>query len=476
MVGVFTVHAETFCTIFIYYNCYPGKNYYLVDGGPTTYPEGTRQIRSFNNVLETFLRYTTKGDGSNSFKCDGMMVTHPDGDHVQGVIRLLEKFPPNKTPVPGDAKFDFKGPMLLTTRFRVTRELIDALTAADFVEKDLATGAKIDGFENEFTFYYPNADYKGLLCSYSGKRPTPIVMFRSAERTSFTVDTSTPNLSSILLVIDDPKDKPKKNPLVSLNGDAIGYSVLEVLKDKSPCVFKVPHHGSLRNNTPLKRYRPSNQKQACEMISAFALLELAHSDPKHANLMAYKQSKYFVVSFNQSFRESDKELRVGGVKPQLDANIMLESLAKSFEGRLAVTMNTKNVMNGLKKEVDQIEENIKDPAVDSTEVYAQGIADFTLKSPDRLCESVYAATKTHVINEQKESGNQRMAVAYIKLFEFLEKDYYFEERIAVLLAKEFYSQIKAQTYFASAGNLHGHPNWEVIHGIIDAAKDRHDKD
>ena len=40
------------------------------------------------------------------------MVTHPDHDHIEGVLELLQKFPPNKPPVDNKAMLNFFGPLL----------------------------------------------------------------------------------------------------------------------------------------------------------------------------------------------------------------------------------------------------------------------------------------------------------------------------------------------------------------------------
>ena len=58
-----------------------------------TSPKG-RRIGFFQN-LESFLQYAFKPDGSYTFKANGIKVTHPDAEHVQGAVKLFEKFPPN---------------------------------------------------------------------------------------------------------------------------------------------------------------------------------------------------------------------------------------------------------------------------------------------------------------------------------------------------------------------------------------------
>ena len=72
------------------------------------------------------------------------MVTHPDHDHIEGVLELLQKFPPNKPPVDNKAMFKFFGPLLITKYFEKTtkgKELIDTVKAYSFDGKD--TSGKI---------------------------------------------------------------------------------------------------------------------------------------------------------------------------------------------------------------------------------------------------------------------------------------------------------------------------------------------
>lgn len=79
------------------------KYHYLIDGGPTKKPHNAEPVHFFDNATNESI-----------IKLDGIMVTHPDGDHVDGILELFNRFQPNKHP---NAEFLFKGPLLLTKAF-----------------------------------------------------------------------------------------------------------------------------------------------------------------------------------------------------------------------------------------------------------------------------------------------------------------------------------------------------------------------
>lgn len=54
--------------------------------------------------------------GNEYFECNGIMITHPDADHVHGVTELFERFPPNQA-IPHQPKFILRGPLLVTKAF-----------------------------------------------------------------------------------------------------------------------------------------------------------------------------------------------------------------------------------------------------------------------------------------------------------------------------------------------------------------------
>ena len=87
------------------------------------------------------------------------MVTHPDHDHTEGVLELLQKFPPNKPPVDNKAMFTFFGPLLITKYFEKT-----TVKTYSFDGKDIDDNPSNAGFGSNFDFYFL-ADEKG---SYNG--------------------------------------------------------------------------------------------------------------------------------------------------------------------------------------------------------------------------------------------------------------------------------------------------------------------
>ena len=76
-------------------------------------------------------------------------------------------------------------------------------------------------------------------------------------------------------MISDPNPS-QPNPLVSLNGDGLGISVLQSLGKKHPKVFKVPNHGSVHNSIPLtNEFKQDDVELTAQLITTQVLLEKA---------------------------------------------------------------------------------------------------------------------------------------------------------------------------------------------------------
>ena len=440
------------------------------------------------------MKYAFK-DKSDAFKADGILVTHAHADHSEGVQRLLDKFHPNQDPSPGKTKFEFSGPLLINS------DSLVRLRQIHFKKKEpFASGDTINGFEVLFTFYYPGA--KGQLYYYD---PTVLLRglrFLATAAAVYTPDSSPQNLSSILLNVADPSDNSKV--LVSLNGDSVGYSVLQALAGKNPTVFKVPHHGSRYNSIPLQTYVPDELKETQQLLAAQALLQLRESPKPHNLLIAHQVTDWNKSSFQQEFQSITNECATAAadghptkrqkldvIKQGLVYDDILTELALQFKTYLASKgIDVTNLLKILQKRMEKIEANLKDPSVCPTQVYTNGMDNSSLKLPDNFD---YEDAKKAVLLNQKAQDDAiwdakiqelgftpptvnlpyKVSMAFKKLFTYLETDRVFQDNVSLHLTTNFYIQIKAKTFFISSGEKFQHPHWQVVSGIIQAAQHTH---
>ena len=415
--------------------------------------------KNFKNLSETLKRYSKLG--GDSFKVDGIMVTHPDYDHSEGVAEIFSKFPPNQQPKPGVCKFEFEGPLLLTKAFKKCERIINAITKANFEEQPITSGDPINSFEKHFTFYYPEERFSGILYMY--KKSSKSSVLPSAKNVSrFIPNTQSLNPSSTLLVISSP-NPDDKNPLVSLNGDALGHPIIKSLNGTCPKIFKVPHHGSSQNSIALQKYTPKNSNLTKKLLATLALLQIAleknyslfNDQAKNANRTLLAINNHIKPSRRTRIRSED----LGNV----DSEITWEHIAQKFnDALLREKVKTRPLLNSLKTVYSEIKANFDKHDVEIVDVYIHGISDKDTLTA--FAKVVYKKVK-----------NSKMLSAYKRAFTILETDCVFSSKIYFSLNRAFYRKINAQTYIISAGNRYSHPNWEVVNGIIAAAHDQHRK-
>ena len=401
------------------------------------------------------------------------MVTHPDADHIQGILKLFERFPPNQDPVHGNAKFKFKGPLLLTKFFESNsfHRIMSVIKDAKFQKQNIDSGDRIDGFEKNFTFVYPVDDYPGTLYTYQPPPSFFSVSFAMLASARYSPSTSNPNLSSTILVVNDPNST---NPLVSLNGDAIGHSIIQSLNGKHPKVFKVSHHGSIHNSIELKEYVPNGLESTQKLLATLMLLQFALKKYDYTFFNEQITSRS-LATFFKKFTERPShtmQLRRKRFRPNpIYFNDELANLAKKFNNALKNQgINSEGHLQKLIRLTNAIDKNSKNPNVNSVDLYTHNIPDknelddFVKKHYDNIKNETLSAT----------TPTEREALK--EIYSMLETDRAFSGKVAFTLSRAFYLKINAQTYFISSGSFHDHPNWEVINGIIAAAHDKHQKD
>ena len=316
-------------------------------------------------------------------------------------------------------------------------------------DNSLSSGAAIDGFESQFTFMYPDSNYPGSLYRYD-----PLVPLKPQTLTvSRPRDT---NATSILLLIN--KDE---SPIMSFNGDAYGQPILQSLNKSCPKVFKVPHHGSLKNSLPLLRNKPNGLLLTHQLLAGLVLLQILLR--RDSSLLSKQISRRSLEKFNEMFKGRKITLRSGrSYDFQENFDSLLQGTANDFVEHLkAVSVDPSELLNNLEKRYKQIKDNITNKNIPRTDVYTSGIASL----PNGFNATVYAAIKSVILND---NNNINMCTL---LFKMLESDHVFSEAHQTDLdfVTKFYSQINAQTYIISSGSLHNHPHWCVVNGIILAA-------
>ncbi len=434
---------------------------------------GRGKVLYFQNLIDVLRLHTTHSP--NSFKLDGIIVTHPHSDHLEGVDALFARFPPN---VSSAQTFEFKGPLLLTRVFGQKDSpnydfIHTQLQNASFAGHDIGDGVPIAGFETLFTFSYPVVKATGVVYNYEAKPP-----HKDRFPEPFKGDFDS-NRTSILMLINNPCSPDKS--IISLNGDALGGDVLHLVKDEPLKVFKVPHHGSRYNSIPLTIENPKSQAYTKKMISAQALIELIKVPKSNlADSLVVTKAK----RFNSSFPPKKS------MNFNTNLNKILYELAKKFVaelGYLKLPCNAEELLGRLQERKTQIEENITD-GVAPKDVYTKDVSDLQFTAVK------YGVVKNAVIEHQAKEDDDlekiiqkrspkklwpselpyRKSQIFGELFKYLENDEIFMSQLYIRSTTEFYSHINAETYFISAGNLHDHPHFEVISGIIEAAKKRRD--
>ena len=410
------------------------------------------------------------------------MATHPDSDHVQGIIELFKRFPPN-VDATDRATFLFKGPLLLTKAFWKKKTdsysfISHMLKESQFVGSVKDNGDRILGFENIFKFYYPDSNATGVVYNYVDPPPMPYPL-PGKPPLSFA-----PNDTSILMLVKNPNDLSK--PLISLNGDALGKSILQVVQDKPLKIFKVSHHGSKYNSLTLDTNIPDGQLDTQKLLATEALLE----DVKLplAYVLLGKNTKKFEEDYKSRFHKYIP------IKDTLSLNDILCKVANVFQTQLkSMGYDTGQVLRNLEKRRKQIEANLKDSTVQPKDLYTTGtdiVPKFTVQSYTTAKRTVIAAQEKEDLDEEVAFKKlipknvrlplsqlpYRKSQAFRTIFQYLETDHIFLDQVFVRFTTEFYSHINAETFFISSGSEHGHPHPSVTSGIIEAAKAKHTAD
>ena len=164
-----------------------------------------------------------KGD---SVQLHGIIVTHPDGDHLGGIKMLLEEH---------GKKILNNCDIVITRAFfwryykdEMSKKFINLINKTTSRREDIRVRKRITGglqcyFPTELGCVYRNAQQKGRYIKRSFPKPDGI----------------NANKASILTTLNASKEKCD----VVLTGDLIAEHIMPHVKNKTIGVFQAPHHG-----------------------------------------------------------------------------------------------------------------------------------------------------------------------------------------------------------------------------------------
>ena len=288
----------------IHYNYSDGtitKHCYLVDGslgggGPDRIeelsglsPRGKEYkgitnlaVTPINNTdylkLETtYRRLTTEG-----FELKGIIVTHPDQDHYQGIRYLLQTH-------------EINCPVLMTNRFLQERlmrnvDLSEFLQVLELTHIGKHVKENQEGDEHELVrlgfpkfFEFRHSEIGLVIYTLRDQRYFPKRITERALNKDKSLEPADDNETSIVTTIRNPDNN--EEVLAYLTGDAVLKIKFLVengnyFRGKHPCVFQVPHHGS-NDNSEAYLYEQIGDKCvyliSCGINSPFPHQEVLHS-------------------------------------------------------------------------------------------------------------------------------------------------------------------------------------------------------
>lgn len=452
------------------------KNY-LVDGGPAKHVNP----KLFWGIAAYLTKHARIQKGE--FSLDGIVVTHPDHDHIEGILKLLEEFPPNKDPKEDRAKLIFHGPLLITEYFKGNSEgaeLINIVKRYDFIGKKLTDNPSNAGFGSNFEFHFFAADgkYDGLTFNHNQQVPKPHALMLMAALARNTVDDSIANLSSIITVWKDPAAiDPNKDLQVVLTGDCIGYRVLELLKPltaaqgKSVNVFQVPHHGSARNSLPLKEnvLPPPSDTMLMKQVLAFkVLLAYKFDSANWNNIVNQEMGNDGVSDFNAICGK--KGIIFDGIMSYIvPATVQALNENKSIDPPSLYQSKAEYCYDQVKIAVAEIEQNIKQYKT-SEQPDMESI--FKFKN-----EAFFGTHKKRLYTVTMKTATQFMAdeigtclalnIAQSCHKELVNHNNRLLDEITASQVAKFYSSFQAKLYYISTVDWkHHHPHQSLLDGLI----------
>lgn len=295
------------------------SKFFLYDGG--------RKRKS-----EPFTLLNTIKSKCTCKKIDGIVVSHPDDDHVGGIVSLYES----------EAKPTC--PILLTSLFFNCKS--SKKTIADLFKK-LEDNSYGFGEYNDRNHLHKSIHFlfhekaPGVLCTPQESPPTKKVKGKQKKK-SMPQDYS--NESSIIL-----KVRYLNKTVVCLTGDAPGGRVVEEVKDEAIEIFQVSHHGS-KNNSHLRCNDSRLCRRLVKLLSLISMFIDVTEIQDIMNLWTYttrkceKEILQALSDLRQSLSNDDKET----VK-NLFYGVVREALVSKLPPKDNIIVKLKSGIDKMKK-------------------------------------------------------------------------------------------------------------------------------
>ena len=477
---------------------------YLVDGGPTE-AHGASPPKVYQYLFRYLTTKCLQPSSKTDFSLDGIIVTHPDGDHIDGIIKLFQEFPPNTDLPPkhghGSYKFVFSGPVLITEYFKKVPkgvELINLLTdkknkpSLNFEEEDVDVNkTKVPDFGDHFDFHFENdSDSRGVILKYCLPQHN-IMQFKAQPgiKARHKIDSSAPNLSSIITTWSN-----ENRHEVVLTGDSPGYRVLNALgiddeqSSQLPDIgfFQIPHHGSARNSLLLDiNVLPSTEDVTTvrHMILFCIILGYSLDGPLSP---AEKEAllSQWIGEEKMSDLESVLSIDFPTLMVKYFGTAVIQAIDNNSELIIDPSSKAKSKANFVFEQADaglkRVSEKVKhyiEGHYEPTEIKKVFKTDqnalFKSKGRYLYSSSITSAFKVIKQLELKKYEHRAVTTNCHRLVSFLSKtENPFLDQLMPRRVSEMYERFHAEIYYISSSTKHGHPSSATLCGVINAAQQR----
>lgn len=270
--------------------------YYMLDGGPLNREHGGGHNAPYYRYLTSYAKRVNdslSNKSRNFIAPDAIIISHPHDDHFGGLMQMLSDYLPDNwvdPASPGPAKLVFNGPLLLPLTGSEQFKILDSFLVR---QKHFGT-----------------SDGAGVLPGFALGGPARIRTYSRARRPPlgrvWSPDDSPDNIESILMW--------ERSSGMIFTGDSVGWKIAPFLvANKVPAdnkpkfkLFKVPHHGSLRNSQRYG-YRASINDTARADYALSLLLRFQNNpDACRANLVFRCFPDAFVLQDERKLRIAAK--------------------------------------------------------------------------------------------------------------------------------------------------------------------------
>lgn len=433
--------------------------WYFLDGGPIN----TQPMNSYTVYNAPYWRYLASAmDGIlPTMKPCAMVVSHLHQDHFGGILHTLQNLvSPTYTTATDKGPMVFNGP-LVTCRTTLRSPFITTINGMAFNTPATPVPAfppspvapeKIPGIPN--MFFSQNSVYSRSAPAHPGTRML---------RKDTSVDSDPENLASLLMYHSTAK--------AMFTGDSVGYKILDFMKQQNPDtrapliqgplnVFKVPHHGSMRNS------QLANQSAAIssDIAKLYGLLLVVNyyystqSSPPSPLL----DLKFLGISLTTAFNTSFLDTISGLLMSFIDASVLINLFGqlKTMHGNLLSAATNPNkttlTLNDTGLTADVIQTCINLWGEFSASMKKCVTRQKTMTRSNRILEEVDPDVTLFL-----DANNLKSTYADQMVF-------------AQLCA--FYQYFDADIYLISANGTHQHPAALTVAAIAKAASVRKNQD